>query len=505
MKSTTKRTWGGLPLLLLLGACGSGTSATTGDASDCRLVTAGSNAAQVDRAATCFAAAPDGMEGCRSVGQAASVASIGALTAATECVFTAPERTDGAWVAGLLNDNASEPQRVLAILRAMESGFDESMHANSFSAALTLAGQSAVGRQLGEVSPQLRAALVSIGLGYSLTGLIEYCIPYADLLPAGHPGFETLADNVDRSDGLDQVELMALASSGRWSPQDLVDCYDRDERGCENWTGMSPLQMLPLTGPTMEANPAPNNAIRRLGHDPNITDADAAAVTEWLANTEYEYAADVANQLVRLATFGDVSSSIRSAIAANAAGPMCEGQMLRGFALQVANHAVYGVDESHPWSQLLTTCSQSQQSQDLVETLSAGWTISLQQARYAVLATRLQSLLAEVSCDDAASLAAEVRGQSTISSTIRIASVVIFDAVGDRCFASFESELESIVGDSSQHPDTRLAAGVALARNGNNVACSRVSSIMNWREPELGYGPGARAEARADELRDACN
>jgi hypothetical protein len=505
MKRTTKRTLGGLPLVLLLGACGSGTAVSTGDAGDCRPVTTGSSVAQIDRAAMCFAAAPDGTEGCRSVGQAAATASIDALTTASECVLTAQDRSDGAWIAGLLNDNSADGSRVLAILRTMETGFDESLHANSFAAALTQAGQNAVGRQLGEVSAELRTALVSIGLGYSLSGMIEYCIPYADLLPAGHPGFATLADNVDRADGLDQVELMALASSGRWSPQDLVECFDREERGCENWSGVSPLQMLPLTGSTMDANPAPNNAIRRLGHDPSVNADDAAAITEWLSTTEYEYAADSANQLVRLATFGEVSSSIRSAIASNASGPMCEGEMLRGFAMQVADHSVYGVEASHPWSVLLTTCSETQNGEDLVETMASGWTISLQQARYAVLATRLQTLLADVSCSDAVSLAQQIEGQSTISSTIRMASVVVFDAVGERCMSDFESELESIVGDSSQHPDTRLAAGVALARNGNDAGCSRVTSIMNWREPELDYGPGARAEARADELRDACN
>ncbi len=484
-------------------ACSGGSQTGGNNSGECRPLQPGASSAQVDASITCFASRPDGIEGCRSVIEAGTSASADAVRTAIECVFTADERSNGAWLATLLNAVAGDERLVAAVTDAMEARFNESTHANSFATALAQSGQQAIGESLASLSPELRTSMVSIGLGYSLQTLIPYCLPYVDLLPPGHPGFATLADNVDQTDGLDETERMALAASGIWSPQDVVRCFEGQTRGCESWSGASPLELLPLTGGRMEPNPAPNNAIRLLNN--GAVDADeAGAITTWLALTEYEYSDDFAQQLIRFATQSEASETLRVGVAERAAGPMCDGERLRTSALALADSAVAAMPDSAPWPTIVRTCAPQQDENHLSLTLGAGWYLSVSDTIHDALTQRLASLLAETPCDDALAMATSIRESSTTSLTSGIVYIEVASALGERCWPDFTTAVTRTYTDTTAHPDTRLAAGVLLAEHGDRRACNNIDGLLSWRAPETRAPAGARAELRADELRAAC-
>jgi hypothetical protein len=484
-------------------ACSGNTQTGGNGGSECRPVEPGTSSARIDAAMTCFAAQPDGVEGCRTIIEAGENASPDAVRTAIDCVFTSDARSNGAWLASLLNSVSGDSAAVAAAISAMESRFDEDTHANSFATALAQSGQRAVGESLAGLSPELRTSMVSIGLGYSLQTLIPYCLPYIDLLPAGHPGFATLADNVDQTDGLDETERMALAASGIWSPQDVVRCYEGAVRGCESWSGASPLELLPLTGASMEPNPAPNNAIRLLNTEA-VDTAEAAAIATWLAGTEYEFSDDVAQQLIRFAAQSEASSALRVAVAARASGPMCDGERLRTTSLALADSDVAAMPDSEGWPTIVRTCGPQQDETNLSQTLAAGWYLSVSELIHSGLTDRLTTLLEDTSCSDALSMAQGIRESSETSLTSGIVYVEVAESLGDRCWDDFSSAVTRAYTDTTAHPDTRLAAGVLLAEHGDRRACNNIQGLLNWREPETRAPAGARAEERAAELRAAC-
>jgi hypothetical protein len=77
-------------------------------------------------------------------------------------------------------------------------------------------------------------------------------------------------------------------------------------------------------------------------------------------------------------------------------------------------------------------------------------------------------------------------------------------ATGDRCVGDFSDALAGVIRNRDQHPHTRIVTAHALLATGDRSGCGNISAMLNWEDDQTGFGPGAVAEERADQLRAAC-
>lgn len=489
-----------------ISACG---AQNRGEDDQCEAIHSEMTAAEVEAEIGCYMTKPVELVAalCRDAGPWAASIGADALGAAVGCALSAAERSDGAWIAEILNVVAADGAKVDAVLAALAPSFSPDTHGNSFSAALTRAAQTAIGERLAGLDAALRADLVSIALGYDLRPLNDFAAPFIRELPADDPALAAYAESIlDDGEAPGEDARWALAVSGEWSADDVVDCYRRRGEGCEQWDGESPLQLLDEVDEG-EASSATATATLQIMRNDETDESDAAAIAAWMASSDYERRAELIVPLLNDLVDDDTPRAVRVAIAGAAREDMCDGEMLRRYLISAHRHSPEAVsDPSAPWSVFIAHCEATHwDTEDRASALAAGSWLTVGQDLVDVVRSSVASALAGGACDvdlelaDAAYRALE--GSTPMNG-------VIFSEIGSmrvsECGDVFASRILEVAESRDEHPEARLAAVLWLAERGDRSQCSRISSILDWEDPDYGEPVGARAEALAAEARSAC-
>jgi hypothetical protein len=116
----------------------------------------------------------------------------------------------------------------------------------------------------------------------------------------------------------------------------------------------------------------------------------------------------------------------------------------------------------------------------------------------------VQSELQDTSCSEVFAMADGIRQSTPSSPTSAIVYAEAMMATGDRCVGDFSDALAGVIRNRDQHPHTRIVTAHALLATGDRSGCGNISAMLNWEDDQTGFGPGAVAEERADQLRAAC-
>ena len=490
----------------LLAGCGAQTVADgTAPSGDCDRVSSRLSDSGLSAALGCWAqsGSPDAITQCRAVAEFVAGVSPEGLRAATECLLTTGERTDGAFVAELMNARGTDVAATGAMVQGLVASFNESRHANSFTTALASAAQTTIGENLGSYGQAERDLMVSLGLSYAMSPLDSYCMPFARSLPLGHPGLQTLAANVPQDGRYDSDERWAMAASGSWDGTDLVECYEREQRGCAEWAGQSPLELFGSLPAPEGASPHPGNAARLLNQT-ELRPEEASAVARWLLSAPYSNQQMIAGDLLQLVTNPDAFGANRLAIAREATGLLCDGENLRTMALRLSTEDLRPEPDNSAWPVLVATCAPTMDAPNALRALSAGVKLVVSDQVAGRLRAQLQSELQDTSCSEVFAMADGIRQSTPSSPTSAIVYAEAMMATGDRCVGDFSDALAGVIRNRDQHPHTRIVTAHALLATGDRSGCGNISAMLNWEDDQTGFGPGAVAEERADQLRAAC-
>jgi hypothetical protein len=491
---------------LLLAACGPQVVADGTTASgDCARIAPRLSDTELTAALGCWAqsGSPEAITECRAVAAFVADVSPEGLRTAAECILSTGERTDGAFTAELMNARGTDPAVMSAMVQALVAAFDESRHANSFTTALASAAQTTIGQNLGNYGQAERDLMVSLGLSYAMSPLDSFCLPYARTLPPGHPGLQTLAANVPQDGRYDSDERWAMAASGSWDGTDLVECYEREQRGCAEWDGQSPLELFSALPAPEGASPHPGNAARLLSRA-ELRPEEASAVVRWLLSADYTNQDMIAGDLLQMVTNPEAFPANRLAIAREATGPLCNGENLRTMALRLSTEDLRPEPDNSAWPVLVAACAPNMDAANGLRTLAAGAKLVVSDLIANQVRAQLQTLLEDVACNEVFAMADDIRQSTQTSPTSAIVYAEAMMATGNRCVSEFSDTLSDVIRDRSQHPHTRIVTAQALLLEGDRSGCNNISAMLNWEDEQTGFGPGAVAEERAEQLRSAC-
>ncbi len=489
-------------LAFSLAACGGRQSG--GDGDDCRTVSARLAGDALADALVCAAATlppAEAAESCRTVTGFADRANAAAVGAAARCVLAAGERSDGAWLAELLSLVVDDADSVDAIVAAMAESFVPAEHGNSFAAALTRAAQQALGARLGDLPAELRASIVEVALGYSLEPLATLAAPWARELDPADPSVALYADSVDDARNPTPMQGWALAASGRWSADDILDCADRDGR-CAGWEGEPPLTLLAVTAPADEITPAPDNGVRILRRG-DASPAELDAVALWLGRGEYPHAADILPALLVLLTDGTAPEASRRAVAGAASPALCSPERLGDIATRVHfDDRVSAADASTPWSTFIAGCAEHWDARGALTALGAiGW-LEVPLAVIDAIRTRL----ADVAGGDCAALGAASSEAIALLGEIpsRRNTVVEASRAGGGACSELDAQVRAVAASGIIHPAAVLSAGLLQVSRGDRGGCDALGVAAGYRDGNDPLAPGALADAMRAQLEAAC-
>ncbi len=460
-------------------------------------------------AISCYAQMPvtDGAALCRAtLGRAASLPP-DALQEAVSCTLAAGERSDGAEVAAALMLVQDEAAKVRAIANGFDPHFDRGLHGNSFAASLTTEAQIALGRVLDDLTTGAQRAIVGTALSYRMAGLLPFCGEHVGLLDADDPAVASYARliDVDSGEPLNETQRWALATAGRWTAANVVACYQREQSGCEDWDGGSPLLLLANPNvPSADSRDASDVVaiMRNDSHDPDTI----RALTTWISSADYPNRAGIINSIMLDMTDPGKELADRMAIANAASAAMCDYGRVRDLYQRSRARGFDGTrTATGVWPTYIRTCfEQHWAPADMAMALAAGSRLNVTPSFRAEIRARLAEETADGSCADFEGLADIAYNSRTTNVPMTGRGVVEVARISGACADRFDARIRRIAADDSEHPEGRLAAVEWMLEQGDDSGCSHIGDAMRWHVAEREEGPGREAEELAGELRGRC-
>lgn len=492
----------------LVAACGGGGTYSL-EGNGCRDLSDRMSGASMSEAVACYTSTLPALEAaskCRTIRDVMLTTEVeaGALGEAATCVLAGAERSDGAWIAELIATVAADPARVDALIGAMGAAFDFDVHGNTFAAGLTSDAQTALGERLGALPESLRAKLVEVAITYRLEPLNGYAARYVRELEPGSEAVVLYAESLDEESDVGPDERWALASSGRWTAADILDCFN-GEGPCAEWNGESPLVLLDVAAPETEVSPAPNAGVRLLRNG-EVTDAELAAVARWLAQGEYPNADGIADTLLVLFTDPTVPMPSRMAVAQAPSDRLCDAERL----LELLGRQYFGPeyapeDAASPWTTFIDGCTPLWDAGEALTLLSTGMWLSVDDARIDAVRARFDATAPAQDCDALFDLAENADDLASDSRTHALAFVEAARVGGDTCADRFEDVLVNTADDRRAHPLASVQAGLLLVERGNAEAgCEAVRRARAFADTNDPRAPGQQALALLAELEGRC-
>jgi len=429
-----------------------------------------------------------------------------AIRVVTECTLAAQVRGDGAWLAGVLADVRDRPDALNGIVAAMDDHFDVRAHSNSFAAAIGRDAQTAVGERLEQMSEPLRRQMVSLGFAYNLDPLRDFALPHLRELDPGDPAIAAYAESLNIRPGeVGEEDRWVLVASGRWTADDVLQCFRGEQRGCEDWDGESPLDLLELTPDEMEINPGPNRALQMIERQ-DVSNDEISSIARWIGRTRFDTQDHAVGMLLMMLTDIDRDEAQRAAIARGATGSLCDMSRLPDYVHRVYGSARDQADNPQsPWALFVATCAQEWGPFELFAALGFGSRFTVPESVRSDLRDLLDAATDDDrSCETLRRYADDAYAHLEYHAARGLIYVEAARLGGESCDGTFRGRVAEIARDRAAHPDARLAA-VAYALDMNDSSlCGEIEGSMNWREEESGMGPGPRAESLASTLRSRC-
>lgn len=490
-------------IALALASCAGTQEAGAGSPGDCGEII-GVDAAIVE-AAACHATHDAGP--CREAIDVLATAGPDAAAGLATCVLEAGERSDGVWLADAFA-TVGPDDSLVALGNRFGDAFDVAVQGVTFSASLDPEASSRLGGALGELDPAARAVLVSLALSYRMDPLAEYATPYAEEVEEGDPGLRVYAEQLAESDvPLGPDERRLLITTGVWTADDVLDCFEGNHAGCDQWEGESPLELLGELGEIDPGDgPAPNRALRLIRSEETALDAIPGLV-RIVGGAPYPNQDGLVNSILLDMTSSSIAAERRRAIAEGATAKMCDYDTIDDYLLRAQNSDPDRHDNADaPWPTFVRTCARRNWSEDdLVSALSTGSWLGVPAVTYDEIAEGLTASARDLSCDEYHAMGMVAYERTPWVLMRGIAHVVVADLAGAGCDELMTSYVERIADSDDEHPEARLRAIEWLLGQGDDSRCRRVDSILDWFHPEYETGPGDWAEALGSSLQERCD
>lgn len=482
-------------------------------ASACGDVDASMTSSDLETAAACHRReATDGnAAACREAVELGDVASATTLRDFAHCVMQVRDRSDGVWLADMMYAVRNDGIKLAAVTSVFSETFDVAAHGVTWTSSVDTETQEALGAVLGRLDAPTREAIISLALAYRLQPLATLAAPYVTELDGSDPGVATYAEQLAESgEPLDENERRVLLTTGTWTAQDALDCYERSNAGCTEWAGISPLEMLAeLTPDNIDPGFAstPGNALRAL-RQPDIDPASARGIAIFIGGAEYANRETMLNGLMLDLTSASTRPEIRLAIADASTAPMCDYDRLGDYVLRARTSDPDRFENPDAaWPTFVKNCAERQWSvEDRFAAAGAGSWLGVPFAFGADIRTTLVEELGESSCDELRALGAAAVERTPWVITRGMSDVVAATVGGERCAPLFTEAVSDRYEDRGEHPEVRIAALQWLIAQGEESCreTRNLDDILDWRHPEYGDDAGPWAEAFAAEIRTAC-
>ena len=490
-------------LSVALVSCTGTQEAGAGSPGDCGEI-AGSDET-ISEAAACHATFDPGP--CRDAIDVLATAGPDAASALATCVLSAGERSDGVWYADAFA-TARTDDAVVALGNQFGDQFDVAVHGITFSASLDAEASARLGRVLDQLEPAARAVVVSLALSYRMDPLAEFAAPFADDVGSEDPGLRVYAEQLAESgEPLGPDDRRLLISTGVWTADDILDCYEGEGAGCEGWEGESPLDALLDVGEVDPGDgPAPNRAIRLIRSED--TDIDAIpGLVRIVGGAPYPNQGNFIGSVLLDMTSSTIDAERRRAIASGATARMCEYDILETYLLRAQTSDPDRHEHPDgPWPTFVRACAvENWDDDDLVSALSTGSWLGVPPAFYGELEERLASSSVELSCDEYHAMGMVAYERTPWVLMRGIAHVVVAEIAGSACDPLMTGYVERVADSDDEHPEARLRAVEWLLERGDDSRCRQIDDILDWFHPEYEVGPGPWAEALGATLEDRCD
>lgn len=415
------------------------------------------------------------------------------IAAAQRCILTRGERSDGQIAAETLNTLVADEERGYSAVIGLDRAFSEEQHAGSFSSVITRRGENLIADHLGALSPETRLALVRTAFRWGLDDLASRGLPYIEDREALADVLAPYARQLDPRAPADETQRFALVVSGEWGADDVLYCYEGRTHACQQWTGTSPLSLLPLT-----TDRRTSSAVGRAAEQLSTAHDDpesVAGVTQFLSQPESPNGQRILEAMVRSIASPDVDDAYRRSLANATTAAMCSTENLP---IHAARAGTGASDEAatEPWSVFIANCNEHWwQAEDRLRALAMGDLLKISSIVRGDIAASLHSELAGASCAQKTALIDRVHTwRPTLVPNGGQILVEIADAHPE-CASSLRSEIRELATDSGAHPEARLRAITYLAENGDPSLCSSIERASTWDSEATGVALGRNIES----------
>lgn len=425
-----------------------------------------------------------------------------AVAAAQRCVLTLGERSDGQVAAETLNTLVADEQRGYSAVVGLDRAFSEERHAGSFSSVITRRGENLIADHLSALSPPTRLALVRTAFRWGLDDLASRGLHYIEDREALADVLAPYARQLDPRAPADETQRFALVVSGEWGADDVLYCYEGRTHACQQWTGTSPLSLLPLT-----TDRRTSSAVGRAAEQLSTAHEDpeaVAGVTQFLSQPESPNGQRILEAMVRSIASPDVDEAYRRSLANATTAAMCSTENLP---IHAARAGTGAADEAatEPWSVFIANCNrQWWQAEDRLRAIAMGGLLKVSSTVSADITASLHSELADTTCEQKAALIDRVR--TWRPSLVPNAGQLLVEIAGahPECAPDLRSEIRALATDSGAHPEARLRAIAYLAENGDPSLCSNIQRATIWDAEATGVPLGRRVESLRAAAERAC-
>lgn len=486
--------------LVALSACGGAQRGA--ETSSCPTFRAELDEAAQARWAVCAEDGAYPIEDCQRALSSARSLTPEAVESAQRCVLRDSERMNGQLAAEALNQLVADDARGEAAVMGLGPHFREETHAASFSSVISTPGQHLIADHLGALDDATQLALVRMAFSWGLDVLASRGVPFIEDREALADVLAPYARQLDPRAPADETQRFALVVSGEWGADDVLYCYEGRTHACQQWTGTSPLSLLPLTTDRRTSS-AVSRAAEQLSSAHDDPEA-VAGVTQFLSQSQSPNGQRILQAMVRSIASPRVDEAYRRSLADATTAEMCSTE---GLPLNAAYAGTGAQDEAadEPWSLFIANCNTTWwRAEDRMRALALGSQLHIHSGVREAIARDLHSELEEASCAQQSELLQRLSDWR--ASMVPMSGLVAteFATRHTSCAEAHAAAVRRVARDDGAHPEARLPAITYLARNGDTSSCSLITQAASWNAERTGTPVGRWVSDLRNEAERAC-
>ena len=424
-----------------------------------------------------------------------------AMEAATRCVLQAQSRDDGSLIGETLQRVATNRTSVAALARGLAPHYSHDVHGGRFASVVGESGERALGQQLEQIPAPTREELIRTAFAWGLRHLAQAGLGYIEDPSVYREEMETIARRAETSTSLSEVDRYTMVLTGRWGANQILDCHEGKNQACSDGPSAETLRLLEHDRSASRSSVAAARVTGALG-TLAADNRSVEIVLDWLSDPSTPNSSSMLDSLRNSVASTSASSEFRRTVAEGANAALCDS---RSF----PRAAQYAVSSSrtptNEWATFLSRCIDNfWRAEDFARVLATGYEINASEAQRAKIRSSLFSDLQSGTCGEVEALGTLVSTNHPARNAKEGIIWAEFSDLRRDCAAGFSGKLKQVAGNSEAHPEARLAAIAALAKNGDKSLCGQRSAAERWNADRTGIPVGRGVAVRLQEANNAC-